>query len=152
MTWTEQILFTSWKDCFQHTNYSIAKYWLASNRFVVMTANLITRIYVWDTQLDVHCKDNFYYLKDPQYLKILLTFGIYSCIFLSLMLNIIMQEQLFLSDLLKWWSCVIPHFFLKPTAPFAQSCVTMAKQTPNYHSALGGCRGCQLVGRDCGRT
>jgi hypothetical protein len=26
----------------------------------------------------------------------------------------------------------------------------MAKHMPNYHSALGGCRGCQLVGRDCG--
>jgi hypothetical protein len=29
------------------------------------------------------------------------------------------------------------------------SCVMMAKRTPNYHSALGGC---QLVGRNRGRT
>jgi hypothetical protein len=36
--------------------YSIVKYWLIVNHFIVATANLI--IYVWDTQQGAHCEDS----------------------------------------------------------------------------------------------
>jgi hypothetical protein len=36
--------------------YSIVKYLLIIDHFVVETANLT--IYVWDTQQDAHCEDN----------------------------------------------------------------------------------------------
>jgi hypothetical protein len=41
-------------------NYSIVKYWLIINHFVVVTANQI--IYVWHMQQDAHCKDNYWFM------------------------------------------------------------------------------------------
>jgi hypothetical protein len=38
--------------------YSIVKYWLILNHFVVATASLITSMYVCNTQEDAHSEDN----------------------------------------------------------------------------------------------
>jgi hypothetical protein len=41
--------------------YSVLKYWLIVDHFVVAMANLT--IYVWDTQQDAHCEDQFQVLQ-----------------------------------------------------------------------------------------